>query len=433
MLFSQVWSLILLAAYLAFPRLLGNWKPASVKAAWLIVMGFALTARLLPAYILPVGAGYDIESYQIVGDLMLQGKDVYTSSETEKRHPYLPFQMYWLATARTIAATGQMPFAKTVKVEPILADVAIALTLFASLLRSSQQNTSAGLRTAFLGGMLYALNPIPIFVAAYHGQFDPVPALFILWSFFSLNSYPWLSGIWLGLGILSKSWPVLALPSLFAGISDRRKRISFLILTGVIPLAGVLLYASIFETNLVSILNRTTGYNWGIGVWGYTIFFKLLSYFRPTTMGVFNWLVTFARLLTLAGLGLVWWFRARKESPQDGFLTILVTFFAITHAFSIQYLMWLIPFAVLCLDLKWLRWYTIAAFIYMFVTYNTLILEMHITDILPWPEADLFIIRPVGLLPWFVCAAWALDRIFQTGWKGKVLKSLRITKADQPA
>jgi hypothetical protein len=345
---------------------------------------------------------------------MLQGKDVYTSSEAEKRHPYLPFQMYWLASARTIADANQLSFAKTVKIEPILADVGIALVLFASLLRS------ASLKSAFLGGMLYALNPIPIFVCAYHGQFDPVPALFILCSFFWLSSYPWLSGIWLGFGILSKSWPVLALPSLLAGIVSWRKRIPFLILAGIIPIAGVLLYGSIFKTSLANILTRAVGYNWGIGIWGYTIFFKLLSYFQPSTTGLFSWFVTFARFITLAGLGLVWWFRARKESPQDGFLTVLVSFFAITHAFSIQYLMWIVPFAVLSLDLKWLRRYTIAAFIYMFLTYNTLILEMHITKILPWPQADMFIIQPTGLLPWLVCVVWALDRIIQAGWKAKV-------------
>jgi hypothetical protein len=46
-----------------------------------------------------------------------------------------------------------------------------------------------------------------------------------------------------------------------------------------------------------------------------------------------------------------------------------------------------------------------------------LILEMHITNILPWPEADLFIIRPVGLLPWIVCVVWAVDRILRESWK----------------
>jgi hypothetical protein len=414
MLFSQVWSLILLALYLAVPRLFGEWKINSVRSAWLVVLGVALTARLLPALILPVGAGYDIESYQIVGNLMQQGKDVYTSLETEKRHPYLPLQMYWLASAHTIADAGQLPFAKTVKLEPVLADAGIALLLFASLLRSS------GLKVAFLGGMLYALNPVPVFVSAYHGQFDSVPALFLLCSFYWLDRSSWLSGIWLGFGVLSKSWPILALPSLLAGIAGWRKRVSFLVLAGAIPILGIILYASIFKTNLGSIITRTVGYNWGIGAWGYTTFFKLLSYFLPSTTGLFSWLVTFARFITLAGLGLVWWFRARKESPQDGFLTVLVTFFAITHAFSIQYLVWIVPFAVLSLDLKWLRWYTIAAFIYMFLTYNTLILEMHITNILPWPQADLFIIRPVGLLPWVVCVVWALDRIFQDGWKNKV-------------
>jgi hypothetical protein len=122
-------------------------------------------------------------------------------------------------------------------------------------------------------------------------------------------------------------------------------------------------------------------------------------------------MVFYGKYITLGILGLAWWYKARKESAHAGLLTILVTFFAGTHAFSIQYLIWLIPFAILDQEYKWLRYYTLAAFAYMFLVYNTLILEMHITDLLPLPQADWFIIMPAGLPAWIVCMGWAYKRL----------------------
>lgn len=378
-----------------------------------MVVVIALAVRLVPMLALPIGAAYDIESYEIVGGLVLNGSDVYSSPEAEDRHPYLPLQLYWSGLSRLVENQTALPFPKIVKVLPVIADAAIALVLFLILRRKS------GHSAAFLGGLLYALNPVPVYVSAYHGQFDALPALFILLSFYWLEGSPFLSGGMLGLGILSKSWPALALPSLLSAMQTWPRQVRFLIACSLVPLSGMLIYGFFFQANLATVVLRAIGYNWGLGVWGYTYFLKLSAYFQPGLQGLFNWWVANARFLTLIGLGLIWAFRARKQSPQDSFLTILVSFFAITHAFSIQYMMWIVPFAILGQANRWLRWYTAAAFLYMFIAYNTLILETHITKILPWPEADLFIIIPAGLLAWAVCVAWAVERVFGQGRKPK--------------
>jgi hypothetical protein len=427
MFFSQIWSLCLLAAYLAVPQLTAKFRLASVRAAWVTVLAVSLAARLLPAFVLSTGATYDIESYSIVGSLVLSGKDVYTSREAEKRSPYLPLQMYWSAFSRQLADASQLSFVNTVKIAPILADIAIALVLFASLLRSFS------LKTAFLGGLLYAVNPIPIFVSAYHGQFDALAVLPILLSLYSLGSYPWLSGIWLGIGILFKSWPILALPALLNGIKSWKNQLIFLALAGLIPLMAVLFYLQVFNADLTKVLAHALGYNRGIGVWGYTYLFRLLAYFLPAFTELYAWVAANGRLMTLVGLAAAWFLRARKETPSSGILTILVAFFAVTHAFAIQYLMWLIPFAILSGELKWLKRYTLAAFIYMFIAYNTLVLQLNITNLLPWPEADLFIIIPVGLPAWIVCVAWAYQRIFRPERNQAAFTSTIVQPGQPPA
>lgn len=365
----------------------------------------ALIARLAPNFVLPVGAGYDIESYQIVGDLILRDEEVYASPATVNRHPYLPFQMYWMAFARWGADAVHLPFVKIVRLAPIGADVGIALLLFVSLRRSGSP------KAAFCGGLSYALNPIPVFVSAYHGQFDAIPALFTLLALYWLDKSPLAAGGWLGLGILDKSWPMLAFPSLLIGTQGWRRRLLLLGATLAVSLAGVGVYVNVFSADPMVVLGRALGYNWGVGIWGYTYFFRMFSVLRPDSAAPFYWLVRYGRYLALAALGLVWLVRARKEPPGAGILTILVAFFATTHAFSIQYLMWVVPFAILNQEYRWLTRYTLGAFAYMFLAYTTLILEMHITQLLPWPQADWFIIMPAGLPAWLVMVGWAGRRL----------------------
>jgi hypothetical protein len=92
-------------------------------------------------------------------------------------------------------------------------------------------------------------------------------------------------------------------------------------------------------------------------------------------------------------------------------LTILLVLFAVTHAFSIQYLVWPVPFAVLAGNRRWLSRYTLAAFGYMFLVYATLIFTNSITRLLPMPRADWFIIMPAALPVWLVVVGWAWGRL----------------------
>jgi len=154
-----------------------------------------------------------------------------------------------------------------------------------------------------------------------------------------------------------------------------------------------------------------------IGVLGYgdiLIFFHLLAVLNPAYSSPFAFLIHYGRYITLTLLGGVWLWRARKEPTGSGVLTVLVAFFATTHAFSIQYLMWPIAFAVLKGDQRteqWLLRYTLGAFAYMLLTYSILILTPAITIWVPWKQADTFFIRPLTLPAWLVAVVWLIDRL----------------------
>jgi hypothetical protein len=405
LIFSALWALLLLGAYLWLAHAL-RFKATSALQAILIIIAAAALVRIVPEIALPVGAGYDIESYQTVGSLVLDHQDVYTSDAAIGRYPYLPLQMYWMGVSKWLAVATHLPFVKIVKLAAIAADIAISVLLFKLLYRSSGL-----LQPAFLGGLLYAFNPVSVFVSAYHGQFDAIPLLCILLALWFLPRSSLAAAGWLGLGILDKSWPVLVLPSIFYAIKSWPRRFWFLAVVVLTPILGVAAYSFLLKAPWVAIIRTALSYNNGVGIWGYSYFFRLLSVLRPGLDAPFIWLVNNGKYVTLGVLGLVWVLRASKQSLEGGILTILVTFFAFTHAFSIQYLVWIVPFAILSQDRVWLTRYTLAAFAYMFLVYFTLVLEMHITTLMPMPQADYFIIMPAGLPAWFVALGWIYKRV----------------------
>ena len=279
---ATLWAIGLLVAFITLPVFLRRWKVgALIPVRWLVVLivGVTLIVRLVPNFLLPVGAGFDIESYQIVGRMILAHKDIYASAETMNRHPYLPLQMYWLGLAVWLADVIRIPFVQIVRLLPIASDAAVALALFLYLHRS------ISLKDAFLAGLLYACNPISVLVSAYHGQFDALPMLFLMLAI--MASIP-SAGLWLGLGILIKSWPVLGLPSLLFGIQGWKERSLFLAQVAVMPVIGIGVYAMVFHpTTFVPMLAYVLGYNHGIGAWGYAYVAQLLSMSVPGWDGMF--------------------------------------------------------------------------------------------------------------------------------------------------
>ena len=400
----MVWSFTLLIITLWLIR--RGWSRPSPRFPLLCLLLIALFVRLLPGMVLVQNSNYDIESYSLVANHVVAGEDVYSSPDVLGRHPYLPFEMYWMGLAKWISLQLHGQFTTVVKLLPIVADAIISLVIFIILRRSLPEHQ------AFFGSLVYALNPVPIMVSAYHGQFDSVALLFLVLGVWQASRSDLYAGGWMGLGILAKSWPVLALPSLIISFNSNKQRWVILITSCAVPILGVIVYVFRFHARFVTVILNALSYNHGIGVWGYTYLLRLLGYLLPTWWAqVFSAIYSNARFITLAILIVIWWLVARKEHLVAGVLTILVGFLAFTHAFAIQYLIWLIPFAILSQEYRWLWVYTLSGFSYMFLAYNTLILNPGITNLLPMPLADQAIIIPASLPVWLITVAWVVDRM----------------------
>jgi len=400
---SLIWQLLLLGIFLGLSRKTrSDWTPSHPVYLLLVT---ALFVRLVPAFCLAPGSNYDIESFSLVGQHVLQREDVYTGIDTANRHPYLPLQMVWMGMARWLANKSGLPFPALVRLAPIIADTAISLWLFVALRKRK------GGANPTIAALLYAVNPVAIYVSAFHGQFDALPILCILLGLSQAGLDPLKSGGWLGLGIWFKSWPILVFPSFWNAFRNQKQRILLVAPIILLPLFGIGLYSYFIGADPRWVFQNALSYNHGIGVWGYTYLLRLAGIIFAPLQPVFQEIFPISRYITLLILVIVWFRKARFEYPAEGSLTILAGFFAFTHAFAIQYLVWILPFAILCGEFRWQKLFTIASFSYMFLAYNTLILNNTITNLLPWPLADLAIIIPAGLPAWLISVGWLWQRL----------------------
>ncbi len=301
------WSLLLLVSTMWLIR--RGWKWSVPRNTCLLLLLTAFFIRLLPGMALVEGTNYDIKSFALVSDHVLARQDVYSSEDSLNRHPYLPFEMYWMAFAKWASNTFHVPFNTFVKLLPITADTAISLVIYLYLRKIIPHNQ------AFFGGLIYAINPIAVFVSSYHGQFDALPALFLMLSIWQTNRSEFGAGWWLGLGVLAKSWPVLALPSLINVYTSIKKRLGFLISFTLAPILGVLFYMWYSHTNFLTVIKPALSYNHGVGAYSYVYLIRLISVIWPDWgTPLYSMVFNFARYVTLSILIIIWYSTARKEN-----------------------------------------------------------------------------------------------------------------------
>src|SRR5437899_392745 len=128
---------------------------------------FALTCILgagLRLFLSQEGYNADLESWDIVSTLVLDGKSVYANTY---RYPYAPVGMYLLAALKSLALRMELPsiqgFHLVVAGSLTLVDVGIGGLL---------------LRVFGLGAAaFYLLNPVSLLITGYHSQIDNIAVL----------------------------------------------------------------------------------------------------------------------------------------------------------------------------------------------------------------------------------------------------------------
>jgi hypothetical protein len=399
--FSFVWLCLVTLAYYGLQR----WP-----SKWLVHLGPVLLVasfiRIVPLFLLPFGANYDVESFQRVGQTLIQGQEVYSSPLVAGRHPYLPMQLYIIGGAMKASLVTHTPFLWWLKMPNVLADLAITALLYKASLRAGRSNSvAAGV------ALLYGLNPVALLISAYHGQFDAFTLLLLLLSWHSFQFSPRhyaTSALWLGLATLNKTWPLLFLPVVWLRLPNWRARCIFPLLTLAVPAAGVILYAVLWQAGLAKVLQRPLTHIGVPGYWGLSAVLNIMQTSIGHGAAVLAGLLPLSRYVLLAGVLATAWL-TRRQSIMNAWTTVLLVVYALTLGFGLQYLVWIIPFAAWLDDRRGLNWFTLGALIYLGVNYY----GVHLDDFLirtVGAASTQTILQIVAIPVWLTSLAWLMMR-----------------------
>jgi hypothetical protein len=312
-------------------------------------VAIAAVVRLIPASI--VYGSDDVAGWHRLSDTMALKGDPY-STGLVNWPPLWPWIVH--AEAKLTTLLG-LPFHFVVKLGPLLADLGITAVLFLVAARGGRSP-----RGAFAFAMLFALNPVSIFTTSFHGQFDGIAALFGLLAVVSADARPKgiASGLWLGLGGLTKTWPLIFLPALLR-VGDWRRR-GYVAYLALLPaVATVVLTLDLVVPNEARqyVLNYQSFPYW----WGVTSL-NLYSPGEPWTWyaahGNDVLYVAFLVVLVLC----------RHRSNAQTALAMVLTFYVFTPGYGTQYLVWVLPFALLA-DTGWAIAYSALAGVELLAEY----------------------------------------------------------------
>lgn len=285
----------------------------------------ALVVRIVPAAL--IYGTDDVSGWWTWGRLLASGANPYLSKFPLVWPPFwLPFA--WISYV-TSEATG-LPFHFIVKLFPIAADIALTLFLYAM----AEEYGCSPWKTA----LMYALNPIAIYSVAVHGQFDVIPTLCLTIAVVRMRHEPRpvRAGFWLGVAAAFKTWPLFVLPALLAPMRSMWSRVVVAIAAIGVFVAALLLPWPFFGRETVTgVLHYRGALSW----WG----LSSIAYLRGAAASSSLFSIIFFASMGVISMLLI----ATRTPAVHSALLLLLTFYVTAPGFGLQYLVWIVPIALL--------------------------------------------------------------------------------------
>jgi hypothetical protein len=229
---------------------------------------------------------------------------------------------------------GGFPF--WLRLPATLADLASLLIVW-NLLRQERN-----VRSLEISLLLMAACPISLLVSGFHGNTDPLMIMFVLLAIGSgSRGQPWLAGVAYGMSMNVKVAPLIFAPFFVFYFDNWRSRLQF-----VASAAALWLLASLplLVQSPLLIAHRVFGYTSLYGSWGLACVLERL----PAPL-LSAWFRACGRHVVLALLFLTAFGINRGERRPSLFSQCSLAafmFLGLTPGFGVQYLSWLVPFAV---------------------------------------------------------------------------------------
>ena len=356
-----------------------------------------------------------VMAWELLGQLLLNGENFYGSM----LHNWPPLWIYLLAGLWLVHSATLVPFSFLVKLPPICADACLAALLYRAGLRRG-----CGRGAAIALGLAYALSPISVLITGYHGQFDSLmlaPAFLAWygWEFWSGRRRLVGSALSLGLGIWFKTVPLLLLPVLLPRLAGWRQRVVYGALAVGPAVLATLPYFLLWPAE---VMDNFVRYSSWFGQWGYPVVWMVVELVHFNSMPwpvpdpqfvspTLRLMLEFGRWVLLVALAATWWYSYRRLDVLQAILATFAVLYFATVGFGLQYLLWIVPFALVARD-RWLAPYTVFATVLLVLAY-LMGPEVYLPPDIPWPPMRLhlreFLVKAASIPVWLTCGLWALS------------------------
>lgn len=322
-------------------------------AKYILILGILASLLIRVFFISQSKQVADIYLMYTMGATFLEGRNPYLVLDF---NIYPPLAIFLEASSMIISTFLHLSFVTVFKFWPNLADFICAFIIYKFLTKIKVKPVKAAFWSVF-----YLLNPISIIISSAHGQLDSIISLLVVSSIFimtfsSTKFYSYLSALSLGLAIAIKPNPAMLIPLfLFYKKMNAQQKITYLMLA-LTPL--IVTFIPFLWQNPQQVLLRIISYS-GVGDISYAAILRGIWYQNNaiTSLPLSNELLMISKFIfATAALSLTLLFAGSKYLVKAS-LAIYLLFISLYFGIAAQYLIWILPLAILERD-KMVFYYT---------------------------------------------------------------------------
>lgn len=378
-------------------------------AKYILLSGIAVSLIIRIFLIFESKHTADIYLMYNMGTAVLSGRNPYIDLDFNS---YPPLAIFIEVTSLILSSILQLPFVFVFKFWPNLADFITAFLIYKILIRLK----SRPLVAAFWS-LVYLLNPVSIIISSAHGQIDSITSMFIILSvyfltFFSAEKYFYLSAICLGIGIAVKPNPVMLIPPFLFYKKINKKRIIIFVFLLMLPL--IITIIPFIRQNPLLVSSRILSYS-GVNDFSYAAVLRGIWYQinAVTNIPLVPEFLAASKTVFITGGVLLTLIFAGTKNLAKACLTIYLLFLAVYFGIGSQYLIWVLPFAVITKD-RMIFPYIVLAFLaqlgfYLF--FGPDILMGKLSTIAPFQTKHIYLYFLGNLLLWLYISFWLIKLI----------------------
>jgi len=249
----------------------------------------------------------------------------------------------------SLASTSKYLYYFLLKLPSIAGDVTLGYLLYLFIRRQGKTDDAKSVLKFWM------ICPYTVVISAVWGIFDALTMCFVIACLLLLNSNAGKSAFSIGLGIFLKLLPAIYLPVVASSLRNGRKRILFIAVALVVPVAFSLLPFLAFGWDISGLLNSTASQGMKIAGGAFLSFGELIQYLYPNQIKIPEAFVIGSSLVwvpvMLLTYYLIWKRREGGRNPKQTIGVLLIVtyvFFISRMIFNEQYLIY--PLALTLID-----------------------------------------------------------------------------------